>query len=309
MTQKNPEIEILLKRVADANLPSIETYDPAEARVEFRRRMRVLETDHEPIYKVEDLTIGLDKDKLLCRLYQHSENTNAPLIVFAHGGGWVLAGLEEYDNFCRRLSSAGSCNVLSVEYRLAPEHPYPAALNDMILAFSSLDQVIFQHNLQPSSIIGVGDSAGGNLIASTSIKIPKEKKPKGQILIYPVLDTSMKRNSYSEFGSKFLLDTAVMDWFIQSYCSETSKDDPNISIILSPNLSRSPQTYIMTAGLDPLRDEGFEFVEKLRELSISVTHSHYSDMLHGFLGMPKALNTYKDAFNEVGKWIRKIDKC
>ena len=307
MNKLNSEVENLLKRVEEAKLPSIESYDPSDARVEFSRRLRVLETEGEQIYKVIEFKVNTKTLTIPCRLYQYSEDNNIPLVIFAHGGGWVLGGLEDYDSFCRRLAKSGGCNIISIGYRLAPENPHPAAFDDVLNVFLSLDQIKLNHNIKPSSIIGAGDSAGGNLIASASVSLPADKQPKGQILIYPVIDASKKRKSYEEFGDKFLLDTSVMDWFIESYCSNSSRDNPDISIILSPKLHKSPNTFVMTAGLDPLRDEGLDFVKKLRKSSVSVTHSHYPDMLHGFLGMPKALSQYIDAFGEIGIWIKKID--
>ena len=266
--------------------------------------MQVLEIEPETIFRTTDINIGKTNSFVPCRFYQYSESINLPLVVFAHGGGWVLGGLNEYDNFCRRMANSGSCNVISIGYRLAPENPYPAALEDVIQVFSSLAQIKSQLNIKPVKIIGAGDSAGGNLIAVSSTMLSDNIKPSSQILIYPVTDVSEKRLSYEKFGKNFLLDENVMDWFINSYVANSEATDPHISVIRSSELGRSPETFLITAGLDPLRDEGNDYAKKLETFSIRVTHRHYESMLHGFMGMPKALNASKLAFAEVGAWIQ-----
>ena len=297
------EVKDLIERVNEANLQRIETYPPAEARVEFRRRMKVLEIPPCTIFKSIDINIPSDSSPIHARLYLYSEDISDPLAVFAHGGGWVLGGIEEYDSFCRRLSNFGKCAVLSVGYRLAPENPHPAGLQDVMSAFSYVPHLIASQNISPKRILGVGDSAGGNLIANSSILLEKKVRPTQQILIYPVIDVTKKRGSYQKFGKGFLLDSDMMDWFINSYVGNSELEDPSISVILSKNLSLSPTTFILTAGLDPLQDEAIDYVDELKKNSVSVIHSHYESMLHGFLGMPKALSLSKNAFCEIGDWI------
>jgi acetyl esterase len=224
-------------------------------------------------------------------LYRGSDAA-APLIVFFHGGGWVLGDLQTHHPFCSELAARSGCSVVSVDYRLAPEHPYPAALEDCLAACRWL-----QHNsadLGPSDgrLLLAGDSAGGNLAACCALQLaaaaadPAALPLCGLLLIYPALDHySTGYVSYRERARGQRLTSSLMRWFWNSYLDSRRGDDPALQAafpLRADNLDALPPTLLVTAEYDPLRDEGLAFLEKARRAGVPVTHYHYDGAEHGF---------------------------
>ncbi len=245
------------------------------------------------------------------RLYIPPHPTEAPpLLVYAHGGGWVVGSIETHDPFCRLLSQAAGAIILSVEYRLAPEHPYPAGLKDVLAAFQWAVANAGSIGADPRRIMLGGDSAGGNLAAVAANRIcESDEAPSlaALMLLYPVTDhPSGQHPSYHENASGYGLDSSLMRWFWKQYAPATSPDDPNISPLRAQKIPALPPTLVATAEYDPLRDEGLAYAEKLAKAGVAVTHVHAPDMHHNFPVHPGTVGRFPQsvaALNQFAGWL------
>lgn len=242
------------------------------------------------------------------RAYPQDMGAEKPLIVYFHGGGWVVGDLDTHHPICRRLSDECGCTLVSVDYRLAPEHPYPAAQDDALAA----TQWIAQHSgeLGPSNgeIILAGDSAGGHLAIATALELPEalHRRMVGNIAIYPVADHySQARDSYTEKGTGYALSKNLMVWFWDTYMAGTKNIPDRASPIRSSNLSKQPRSMVITAENDPLRDEGKAYAEALQAAGVDVTYSHYPNAQHGFAGGQGPIEDCETLVAEINQWINK----
>ncbi|MEM3852472.1 MAG: alpha/beta hydrolase [Methanomassiliicoccales archaeon] len=238
----------------------------------------------EEMRKVEDKKIqGRDGNEILLRTYEpHTQRKELGTVLYYHGGGFVIGNVESYDALCRTIAKACDCRVISVDYRLAPEHKFPAAQHDAIDAFMwSYD------NVRPQNFAVMGDSAGGNLAAVTALAARDAgKRIRLQILIYPTLMACGLVPSYFENGDAPVLNMKTVRWFRdQFYSSVTDLQGKLASPLLIDDLKGLPDALIVTAELDPLRDHGEMYAERLREAGVSVTGIRYSGMVHGFFNM------------------------
>lgn len=210
---------------------------------------------------------------------------NAPLdavVVFYHGGAFVFGGLETHDALCRRLAIASGLTLLSVDYRLAPEHTYPAALEDTAAAVAWV-----RSTLKPKRIGLVGDSAGAQLAVATALACAAKGSPVQAIgLLYPCLDPSRRSASHVRFGEGHMLTGSFLDWAWSAYRGEGDHSGDPLFDLTRADLSSLPPTAVITAGHDPLRDEGLEFVDRARAAGVEVSAEHFGDMIHGFVGLP-----------------------
>jgi acetyl esterase len=252
-----------------------------------------------------DLTIA---GRLPGRLYEPAGlPRDRGLLVFYHGGGWVIGTLDSHDNLCRYLALAGGVRVLSVGYRLAPEHPFPAAPEDAVAAFGWAVACAGELGADPA-LVGVGgDSAGGNLSAVVSLQASRGRgaRPAFQLLIYPALDFSHRRRSRELFSSGFYLTDERMSWFESHYLGGwTDRTDLRLSPLLAPDLSGMPPTYLATAGFDPLRDEGEEFAERLADAGVPVLVRRHATLIHGFANMFNVSPSARAAVVEIAAGLR-----
>jgi len=264
----------------------------AQARERRRRDARIFSGPRIDVARVEELELPGPEGPLAARLYAPEPAVvPPPLLVYFHGGGHVLGDLETHDQPCRFLARELPALVLSVEYRLAPEHRFPAAVEDAAAAFRWAHDAAERLGADPERVAVAGDSAGGNLAAVVCQLAVAEggPVPDFQALIYPVIDFSSRRRSYELFGKGFFLTDEEMGWFTDHYLpSAAERDDPRASPILAEDLSPLPPAHVVTAGFDPLRDEGEAYVERLREAGVRVTHRREADLVHGFIN-PVAL--------------------
>ncbi len=234
-----------------------------------------------------------------------------PVMVYAHGGGWVAGSVETHDPFCRLLSEAAGIVVLSVEFRLAPENRFPAGLDDILAAYQWTAAHAQSCGGDPTRLLLGGDSAGGNLAAVAANRICVANAvvhPAALMLLYPVLDhPTGGHTSYTENATGYGLEACLMRWFWEQYAPDISPDDPNISPLRLAAIPALPPVLVATAEYDPLRDEGIAYAEKLAKAGTAVTHVHAPDMHHNFPVHPGTVARFPQsiaALDAVAKWLR-----
>src|ERR1700684_199386 len=263
----DPDAAFVYKAFQEAGRPAYETLSPAEAR-EYYRQARFVTNPEPPLLKsVEPLAIEAASGVIPARLYTprtlRQSNGLAPCLVFFHGGGWVIGDLDTHDVACRKLADEGQLIVISVDYRLAPEHKFPAAVDDAVAATQWIAGNAKQLGIDASRLMVGGDSAGGNLAAVVAISA-RDNGPAiaGQVLIYPAVDFAMKHPSHSEPETSVLLTHSAIKWFTGHYLNSAADgNDWRASPARATTLAGLPPAYVLTAGADPLRDEGDEYAE------------------------------------------------
>ena len=259
-----------------------------EQRLQMRKMVDKYKKDI-PVQRVEESHIPTLTHNIPIRIYSNQSTENLPILLFFHGGGWVVGDLETHDGICRQLAKAAKMLVVSVDYQLAPEHPYPAPLNDAYAALQWISKNAQKLGGNPQKIAVGGDSAGGNLAAAVALKSKAESGPpiSFQALIYPVTDLSqLTTTSYQNFTTGFFLTKAMMAQYIDYYTpNAASRQDIYASPLLAKNLQGLPPAIVITAGFDPLRDEGEAYGEKLKAAGVPTTITRYKGTIHGFFGI------------------------
>jgi len=292
----DPEARVLLDLVATNGAPPIEETTPVEARA---TRSALWSPVLEPCFATRDI----DLDGVRGRLYVPSDPADETepigLLVYFHGGGWVLGDLESHDNVCHALCHRSGHAVLAVDYRLAPEHPFPAGLNDCLAAVAWAHNHASELGIDPERISIGGDSAGANLAAVVANETPVPLQL--QLLVYPVTDARRDWPSYVENAEGYFLTTAAMIWFTGHYLAgpDGSPDDPRVSPLLASleTIASGPPAFVITAGFDPLRDEGVAYVERLLEAGVRSAHIHYPNQIHAFFSMSHLLTDARTALS------------
>jgi acetyl esterase len=287
----HPEAKTILDRV---DLPPTHALSIDGAR-EALRDLLVDEDDPDDDLTVRDLSIpGPEgpETPLAVRAYtpeSASPDDARPVLVYFHGGGWVRGDLDTHDGLCRLLAEAADCVVCSVDYRRAPEHPFPTPVHDAYAATEWAAEYASVVDGDPDRIAVGGDSAGGNLAAAVTLMARKRDGPAidHQVLLYPVTDYDFDTDSYEENASGYLLSRASMRWYWARYLDdEVDGANPYASPLRATDLSDLPSATVVTAGYDPLRDEGAAYADRLREAGVSVTHAEYPGMVHVFASFP-----------------------
>jgi acetyl esterase len=301
------------KAFLEAGRPAYETLSPPEAR-EFYLAARLVSNPEPPeLESVQPLAIPAAHGLIPARIYTprklRKTSGLAPCLVFFHGGGWVIGNLETHDVVCRKLAQEGELIVISVDYRLAPEHKFPAAVDDAITSTKWIAANAMKLGIDASRLIVGGDSAGGNLAAVVALAARDGDGPKiaGQLLIYPATDCSMKHPSHSEPETSILLTHSVIGWFMDHYLGGADINDWRASPARAGSLTGLPPAYVLTAGADPLRDEGDEYARRLTEAGVPVTYRHFSGQFHGFFTMGKLLQQANVAASEIGVWLKALN--
>jgi len=255
---------------------------------------------------VEDITVGGPSD-VRVRLYRPAvDDCPLPLCVYFHGGGWVMGGIESHDLSCRQLAHDGGCLVASVAYRLAPEHPFPAAVDDAWAAAHWLIEHAEEFGADADRVAVAGDSAGGNLAAVVA-RLARDagRTLLFQLLVYPVVDRRLDRPSMVENESGFLLERADMEWFWALYDPDgVAAADPRAALTVATDLEGLPPALVITAEHDPLRDEGEEYGALLEDAGVAVTVRRYPGVFRGFFTMNGALNAAAAAHNDAAAALR-----
>ena len=238
------------------------------------------------------------------------KNGLAPGLVFFHGGGWVIGDLNSHDVVCRKLADEGQLIVVSVDYRRAPEHKFPAAIDDAIAATTWIAGQAIGLGIDAARLLVGGDSAGGNLSAVVAIAAREGKGPaiSGQVLIYPATDFAMTHPSHSEPETSVLLTHSVIRWFRDHYLNGAADiHDWRASPARASSLIGLPPAFVLTAGADPLRDEGEEYARRLEDAGVAVTHRSFPGQFHGFFTMGKLLQQANVAASEIGAWLKALN--
>jgi len=241
------------------------------------------------------------------RCYWPSAEKNLPIIVFYHGGGWVLGNIITHDAYCRRLAMASGAIVASVDYRLAPEHKYPAAFDDCYAATRYIADNAVEFGADPQRMAVAGDSAGGNLAAAVALAARDAGRPAIalQVLLYPVIDYNFQTPSYTERGEGYFLTRQAMEWFWTQYLEQDSDGRrPFASPIRAESLGDLPPAVIITAAFDPLCDEGRLYAERLTQANVPVEYTCYEDMFHGFCRRFESLPQAETALTQVAAALR-----
>ena len=283
----DPEIQQLLSVVQDDM--SVAHMLSAEQLRDFFDERRQVPADVASVHEVTELNIPAKHGDIPCRVYKPTDKENLPVLVWFHGGGWVLGDLDSADFPCRHLASESGCIVLSVNYRLAPEHVFPAAIDDCLAALQWTFNNAESIGANKQCIAVGGDSAGGNLAACACIAAKESKLDvRFQLLIYPVIEPGFENASYTENADGYFLTKNLMQWFWDQYVPDTtSRNDVRVNP-LSGELAGLPPAWVLTAGFDPLRDEGIRYTEALRAAGVTVSASQTDDTIHGFFTMPVA---------------------
>src|SRR5580704_14966607 len=303
----DPDAAAVFKAFQEAGRPAFETISPGEARELYLAGRFVTNPEPPELKSVKPLAIPAPHGSIPARLYTprtlRQTGGLAPCLVFFHGGGWVIGNLDSHDVACRKLADEGELIVISVDYRLAPEHKFPAAVDDAINATTWIAGNAKSLGIDASRLMVGGDSAGGNLAAVVALSARDGNGPAiaGQVLIYPATDFAMTHPSHREPETSILLTHSVIKWFRDHYLNGVADvGDWRASPVRAKTLIGLPPAYVLTAGADPLRDEGDEYAARLKEAGVSVTYRYFPGQFHGFFTMGKLLNQANVAAREIG---------
>jgi len=290
----DPLLKALLDQMAAQPAPPMWEMEPAMAREAFVAMMDAIGPKGVAIGKTVNVTMPGPGGEIDLRVYTPvaAGSDALPGLIFFHGGGWVIGDLETHDGLCRILANEAGVRVIAVHYRLAPDHKFPAALDDAVAAVNWVEANAASLGVDANRLAVGGDSAGGGL-AATVTQIAKQKggpKLAYQMLCFPVTQIGEETASLREFAEGYLLERATLMWFYEHYLpSGADRADPRVSPLKAQDVSGLPPAYVMLAGFDPLHDEGLAYAEKLRAAGVQVTVADYPDMVHDFIYMQAVL--------------------
>jgi acetyl esterase len=292
----HPQTQAVLDALAAMKLTPPDQLPVEQARAQFMRSRARFLAAPQPVGAIEDLAIPGPAGPIPLRIYRprgSAAGSLLPALVFMHGGGWVFGNLDSHDPMCRELCNLSGCALVSVDYRLAPEHRFPAAFDDTLAAIRHLAREGASLGVDGSRLAAGGDSAGGNLAAAAAIAFRDQGGPRLalQLLIYPVTDLGMDTPSYSAFADGYMLTRDRMRYFRDAYLSAPHHvDDWRVSPLRAADHSRLPPALIITASHDPLVDEGRRYADRLTAAGVAATYRCYDGMVHGFMTMAGAID-------------------
>ncbi|HJL16327.1 MAG TPA: alpha/beta hydrolase [Sandaracinaceae bacterium LLY-WYZ-13_1] len=285
----DPSVHLALRVLEAGGNPTFDELGADRARVEFEKLPRLADVPPLPVERVEDQWIPGPDGEIPIRIYRPREApAPGPAVLYFHGGGWVVGSLASHDATCRFFARRTGLTVIAVDYRLAPEHAFPAAVEDAVAAFRWVRDHGAAFGVDGARIAVAGDSAGGNLAAvvCAQVRDADEPMPAFQLLIYPGTDLTRSMPSHRLFAEGFFLTERTMDWFVASYLTDPSQEtDPRGSPLALEDKRGLPPAHVAVAGFDPLRDEGEAYAEALREAGVPTTLRCYESQIHGFVQM------------------------
>ncbi len=295
----DPQAQYVLEQLASLGLPPNHTVSPEQARINGQMRARAAGQE---VAKVEDRLIPGLGPEIPARIYTPEGPGPFPILVWFHGGGWVVGDLDTADGTARHLTVGAGCVTVSVDYRLAPETKFPGAADDCYAATVWAAQNVAQLNADASRIAVWGDSAGGNLAAVVSQMVRDRGGPSlaFQLLVYPVTDRNFDTDSYRQNAEGYLLTKDGMEWYWDHYLRDPAEARQAYAAPLQANdFSHLPAALVITAEFDPLRDEGEAYAQRLQAAGVATKYSRYDGMIHGFFGMSAVLDQGKQAVDEA----------
>ncbi|MEY2195074.1 alpha/beta hydrolase [Neobacillus sp. BF23-41] len=302
----DPQVKLILEQMEAKGAPPWHTLTPAEARQPIDRRP--LTGEPEEVGKVENRTIPGPAGEMPVRIYTPDGQGPFPALVYYHGGGWVIGDLDAVEITCRLLANRANSVVVSVDYRLAPEHKFPAAVEDAYAAVKWLVENGSSILVDSARVAVGGDSAGATLAAVVALMAKDRDEPSlvYQMLIYPVTHHAYDTESYRENAEGYYLTKDSMVWFWNHYLrDEEDGRNPYASPLLADNLSGLPPALVITAEFDPLRDEGEAYAKRLKAAGVPVEVTLYNGMIHGFFGMPGVLEQAKKAIEQAANALKR----
>ncbi len=306
----DPQVQALLEAGARAGRTPVNQFPPVEARVQFKELRKALLPPTPPIGAVADFEIAGRRGPIPVRDYRpvgKNANDVLPVLVYFHGGGWVVGDLETHDALCRQLASASGCAVIAVDYRMGPEDKFPAAVDDAEDVVRYVAANSTQLKIDATRIAVGGDSAGGNLSTVVAMLCRDSGGPaiKFQLLIYPGTDMAMDHPSHTLFAEGYNLTRDLMHYFRGHYLNDMAEiKDWRASPLLAQSHVNLPPAYVLTAGFDPLKDEGKEFADKLAAAGTKVRYQCYDGMIHGFITMTGILRVANEAVADCANELR-----
>ena len=306
--QFDPFIQSLFEQIPKLANSKVWQMTPDQARVEFKKLCTMSNSSAAPIGKIENIEAAGPEGPIPLRIYTPvaAGASGLAALIYFHGGGFVLGDLDCYDSVCRALAESSGCRVISVDYRLAPEHPFPAAVDDCFAAAKWIEANAGTLGIDPNRIAVAGDSAGGNLAAVVT-QLAKGKSGLHiafQLLIYPITSLHADLPSNFEFGWNVRSQPQI-NWFYSQYVPiGIESSDPRLSPVRAGDLAGLPPAYIITAGFDPLRDEGVAYADALKAAGVKVRHIDYPTMIHGFFSMQALIPLASEAISAAGNAVR-----
>ena len=302
----DPQMRAVIERAAKSALPPYYTVSADEARRLYKETRAVLSSPAPEVDEARDLAAPGPAGAIALRLYRALGTAAAaplPVLVYFHGGGWTIGDLDTHDIVCRTLANNARCAVISVDYRMGPEHKFPAAVEDCLAATRWAAQQGAALGIDASRIAVGGDSAGGNLAAVVAIALRDAGGPPlaFQALIYPATDQRLDTASHASFAEGYLLTRNNMLWFRDNYLRPDDYDDWRASPLRATDLARLPPAHIITAGFDPLLDEGRAYSDRLVAAGVPVMYECFEGMAHGFLTMGGVVAAANHALYRLGQ--------
>ncbi|HEY0106119.1 MAG TPA: alpha/beta hydrolase [Rhizomicrobium sp.] len=304
----DPIVKGFLDSMKASGMPKLSEAGPVAGREQMVALMQMVGPRDVPVGKTENLTVPGPGGAVPIRVYTPvaAGGEAMPALVYFHGGGFVIGSIEAVDGLCRMMANEGGLRVISVEYRLAPENKFPAALDDAFAATAWVAQNAAEIGVDANRIAVGGDSAGGALAA----EVAQLAKAKGgfnlaaQMLLFPVVQVGEETASMREFAVGYFLDRETLDWFYACYLPEGADvADPRLSPLRAKDLSGLPPAFVMLGGYDPLHDEGMQYADKLRAAGVKVRIADYSDMVHDFIYFQSVLPQARDALADAAKAV------
>ena len=302
----HPQVKLLLEGMAAAGGPQLTEMTPDEARLMFKN-LAALDQPEE-VARVDDRLVPGDGHDVPIRVYTPKDaiGGNAPLLLWLHGGGWVIGDLDTADATARALANRSGAVTASVDYRLAPENPAPAALEDALAALTWCVENAELLGVDANRVAVGGDSAGGNIAACLCQRVRDEFGPEidFQLLVYPVTDCTLSSPSMDENAEGYFLTKQGMAWFVDHYLGDRDPKEPSVSPVYADSLAGLPPALVITAEFDPLRDEGEAYAVAMRDAGVEVEAVRYNGQIHGFFGLAAVLDDGKHAVDRAGAALR-----
>jgi acetyl esterase len=304
----HPDAAAVLAKVRAAGVPQWHTLDPMTGRDVYRKRAAMFEGVKPDCGDVEDVTIPGPAGDLALRVYC-PPGPSRPIFIYLHGGGWTLGDLDSHDTVCRRISIAADCQVVSVDYRLGPEDPYPAPMDDAVAAIRWIAEHGAELGGDPTRLALGGDSAGANMTAGAVLRLRDEGGPRValQALIYGAFQPQFEMLSFHENAEGYFLTTKDVQWFWDNYLGPdpAARTDPYACPGTAVDLSDLPPAVVITGDFDPLRDDGDIYAIRLREAGVPVVAKRFPGMIHGFVALPVEIPSGRQAIALIAREARK----